>query len=160
MTLAGYIGVTKAPENEANEAIAMTAPVAMEQTTEKNKKLMRFILPSKYDEMSKIPKPNNADKVIIKEISPAVGAVHQFNGSFTDSHCHEKIRALALQLSIDGVDLPKGEDGAVVLDKVKYEWWGFNPPFTLPFLRRNEVWIELSEEQVDKLVAEKKDEQS
>ncbi|KAL3787976.1 hypothetical protein HJC23_002901 [Cyclotella cryptica] len=153
MALAGYIGVTKAPENEKKEAIAMTAPVAMDKNHQSGVRTMKFILPSSYDDLTKIPKPTNADKVTIKELAPAVGAVHRFSGSFDESKCHDKVRALASQLLIDGVDLPKGDDGLVALDKIKYEWWGFNPPFTLPFLKRNEVWIELDETQVEKLIA-------
>lgn len=161
MRLAGYIGVTKAPENAKNEAIAMTAPVAMDKNHENGMKSMKFILPSTYDDLSKIPQPNNAENVKVKEIPPAVGAVHRFSGSFDDDKCHEKVRALAAQLLIDGVSLSKGEDGLVALDKIEYEWWGFNPPFTLPFLKRNEVWIELDDKQVDELlVSQKKDSES
>ena len=157
--LAGYIGVTKAPENEANEPIAMTAPVAMDRDQQQQR--MRFILPSKYDDISKIPRPKNADKVTVKEVPPAVGAVHQFNGSFDESHCVTKVCALAAQLVDDGVDLPKGEDGKVLMDKIKHERWGYNPPFTSPALRRNEVWIELTEKQVEELISsQKKDSQN
>jgi hypothetical protein len=80
---------------------------------------MKFILPSSYDDMSKIPQPTNAESVHVKEIAPAVGAVHQFSGTFDENKCHEKVRSLAAQLLIDGVDLPKGEDGLVALDKIK-----------------------------------------
>jgi hypothetical protein len=119
MALAGYIGVTKAPENEKKEAIAMTAPVAMDKNHESGVKTMKFILPSTYDDMSKIPKPTNADRVTVKELAPAVGAVHRFSGSFDESACLKKVQALASQLLIDGVSLPKGEDGLVALDKIK-----------------------------------------
>ena len=119
MRLAGYIGVTKSPENANNEAIAMTAPVAMDKNHENGMKSMKFILPSTYDDMSKIPQPNNAENVKVKEVPPAVGAVHRFSGAFDESTCHEKVKALAAQLSIDGVSLPMGEDGLVALDKIK-----------------------------------------
>lgn len=119
MRLAGYIGVTKAPENSANEAIAMTAPVAMDKNHESGMKSMKFILPSTYDDMSKIPQPNNAEDVKVKEVPAATGAVHMFSGAFDEKKCHEKVRALAAQLLLDGVSLPKGEDGLVALDKIK-----------------------------------------
>lgn len=159
MALAGYIGVTKAPENESNESIAMTAPVAIDRKERDNKR-MKFILPSKYDDISKIPKPKNSDKVSIREVAPAVGAVHQFSGAFDDSHCEEKARALAAQLIGDGISLPTGKDGEVELGKINYEWWGYNPPFTIPMLRRNEIWIELTEEQVNELIGTKGEEAS
>ena len=119
MRLAGYIGVTKAPENASNQAIAMTAPVAMEKNHENGMKSMKFILPSTYDDLSKIPQPTNADRVEVKEIPPAVGAVHRFSGTFDEAKCHEKVKALAAQLLIDGVNLPTSEDGQAALDKIK-----------------------------------------
>lgn len=160
MTLAGYIGVMKEPENEGANPITMTAPVAMSNKKEKGEKIamtapvammdeskesggmkrMQFILPSKYDSMDKIPKPTN-DAVQIKEIEPSIGAVHTFTGSFNEEVYTKKAMELAEQLRSDGVKHMSDEEV-----KEKFQFWGYNPPFTIPFLRRNEIWIELSKE--------------
>lgn len=169
MILAKYIGVFGTPENEGKEAIAMTAPVvkdsnnvrggtaiAMTAPVVKSKeagtgdrdgfKTMDFILPAEYDTYSKIPKPTNP-QVTIKEIPPAVGVVHRFNGSMDDKRADEMARQLALQLQQDGL---KEMTEEYVLDH--YQFWGYNPPFTLPMFRRNEVWVEINEKELDILV--------
>jgi hypothetical protein len=163
--LAKYIGVFGTPENEGSEAISMTAPVVIDSSKKKrgeaiamtapvvidskgegNKK-MQFMLPKKYDELSKIPKPTNP-AVHIKEIPAEVGAVHVFSGRYNDEINNKVAEHLFLQLREDGLDLSEKDAMST------YEFWGYNPPFTIPALRRNEVWIPLSEEQVSKLVNE------
>jgi len=172
MALAGYIGVISDPENEGATSIAMTAPVAMMDTGEKkgikidmtapvvlqetgisktdssvlSVKKMQFILPAEYDTITKIPKPTNPD-VIVKEIPPAIGAVHRFNGRFNERRSRVKVSLLVKQLIEDGVSDMTEEEALT-----KFQYWGYNPPFTIPFLRRNEVWIELTKKQVDYLV--------
>jgi cellobiose phosphorylase len=121
----------------------MTAPVVKTE----GKKTMQFMLPKEYDDLSKIPKPTNP-AVHIKEIPSAVGAVHVFSGRFNDERSRKVAESLAKQLREDGVDL--SEEAAMET----YEFWGYNPPFTIPALRRNEVWIPLSEEEVSRLVNE------
>lgn len=159
--LAKYIGVFGAAENEGKEAMAMTAPVAMERkgtpmamtapvAMEKNAnkeggKKMKFFLPAEYDTLEKIPKPTNPD-VKILEVPPQVGVVHRYSGSLTDELHDEKAKALSAQLREDGIDRMT-ED--YVLQH--YQFWGFNPPFTLPMFRRNECWLELSREEVEML---------
>lgn len=160
--LAGYIGVFGDPQNEASESIDMTAPVmmhhekkggeaidmtapVMRKENQQGEKIMQFVLPEKYDEISKIPKPTNP-KVHIREIPPTVGAVHRYSGSMDDTHSQATAMALREQLKKDGVDLSE----SYVMQE--YQFMGYNPPFTLPMFRRNEVWIELSKEQADKLV--------
>ena len=161
--LAKYIGVFGNPENEGNQVISMTAPVVKEQKKgtaiamtapvsmqqeENGKKTMQFILPKEFDEMSKIPKPTNP-AVKIVEVPPAVGAVHRFAGSdISLQKGKEMADSLVAQLEEDGIDL----SGLNVMQEMNV--WGYNPPWTIPFLRRNEVWLPLTEEQVSKLVNE------
>uniref|UniRef100_A0A7S2YBD1 Uncharacterized protein n=1 Tax=Entomoneis paludosa TaxID=265537 RepID=A0A7S2YBD1_9STRA len=107
---------------------------------------MAFVLPAEFDAMSKIPKPTNP-RVHIEEIPSQVGVVHRFSGSFSDDLSEEKAQALAEQLRQDGlVDMTNEH----VLQQ--YQWFGYNPPFTLPMFRRNEIWVELSEEQANILI--------
>eukprot|EP00586_Coscinodiscus_wailesii_P009692 CAMPEP_0172509862 /NCGR_PEP_ID=MMETSP1066-20121228/224025_1 /TAXON_ID=671091 /ORGANISM="Coscinodiscus wailesii, Strain CCMP2513" /LENGTH=248 /DNA_ID=CAMNT_0013288569 /DNA_START=84 /DNA_END=830 /DNA_ORIENTATION=+ len=174
MALAGYIGVMGKPQNEGLESIAMTAPVVMTSedktkssdsgnegvpiamtapvvmtdgeraSTDMKMSKMQFILPVEYDDVSKIPKPTNPN-VVVKELSGAVGAVHRFTGSFNQEHNTQKLTELLKQLNEDGVKINEEEAAK------KCEFWGFNPPWTIPFLRRNEIWVELTQEQVDEL---------
>ena len=158
--LAGYIGVFGNPQNEAAQSIDMTAPVmmhkgggtsiamtapVMKSANEKGEKTMEFVLPAEYDSMSKIPKPTNPN-VHIKEIPPQVGAVHRYSGTYDDERNEKMALQLAAQLRKDGVEITDEEAAS------KYQFWGYNPPFCLPPFRRNEVWIELTSEQADRLV--------
>jgi hypothetical protein len=157
--LAKYIGVFGSPQNEGQEAISMTAPVVMQseataiamtapvvQTEDQaGQKTMQFILPAKYDSLDKIPKPTNP-AVHIKVIPPQIGAVHRFSGTHSDSKNRDIATELATQLQKNGVD--------VSVDYVleHYQFWGYNPPFTIPIFRRNEIWVELSAAQVETLI--------
>jgi hypothetical protein len=157
--LAKYIGVFGSPQNEGSEAISMTAPVVMQSKAtaiamtapvvqtedEAGQKTMQFILPAKFDSLEKIPKPNNS-AIQIKVIPSQIGAVHRFSGTHSDSRDREIATEFAKQLQKDGVDIT--ED--FVLHN--YQFWGYNPPFTIPMLRRNEIWVELSTGQVETLL--------
>lgn len=159
-TLASYIGVFGTPQNEGKESMAMTAPVVIKEegtkiamtapvVTEESSsgdKIMKFMLPAEYDDMSKIPKPTNP-RVKIEEIPPQAGAVHRFSGSINEDTTREKAIELAEQLMSDGLENMSVD---YVLDN--YEFFGYNPPFTLPMFRRNEVWVALSEADIQKLL--------
>ena len=123
--------------------MAMTAPVAMEKSSEGGSRVMKFFLPAEYDSMEKIPKPTDPD-VKISEIPPQVGVVHRYSGSFSQELHDSKAKALSAQLREDGIDRMT-EDYVMA----HYQFWGFNPPFTIPMFRRNEVWLELTSEEVE-----------
>lgn len=157
--LARYIGVFGNPENECSQSIAMTAPVVkqkpqqismtapvVKQTGKAGKMIMSFLLPADMDDMSKIPKPTN-EKVAIKSIPPATGAVYRYAGSQSTETTRDNAMLLGKQLQEDGIQM----DGERILST--HQFWGYNPPFTLFFLRRNEVWLELSDDEVRHLTA-------
>ena len=175
--LAGYIGVFGSPENEGSESIRMTAPVVIEgsgagtpiamtapvviSTTSNTReedgnnmhvdteqKVMKFILPAEYDDIAKIPKPTNP-AVHIESIPPSVGAVHRYAGKMSEEHNRQMAIELADQLIKDGLSTISEEDALE-----HFQFWGYNPPFTIPMFRRNEVWMELTEGQVDHLLNE------
>jgi len=150
MTLAKFIGVMGSPENRGDSSgsdpvpIAMTAPV-VKTSPARESQVMQFFLPAKFDSFDKIPKPTSSE-VTIKKVPAETGAIHQFSGSFSDEISREKVKRLANQLREDGVE-EMSDDFA--LDN--FQWFGYNPPFTLPPFRRNEVWIPLSQQQVSQL---------
>lgn len=160
--LAQYIGVFGDAQNDGNQKLAMTAPVAMtgtkivmtapvamKEATEHaagEQRVMQFYLPKEYQTLESIPQPTN-DAVHIRAIPGATGAVYRFSGSMDPRYNREKALQLAAQLREDGVALASDE---FVLQH--YEFWGYNPPFTLPMFRRNEIWVELDGASVEHLV--------
>jgi hypothetical protein len=164
-SLAGYIGVGGAPQNEGSASISMTAPVATSQSAspatasvkiamtapvvtsssnnwDDSKRVMQFYLPAEYDSISKIPKPLNP-KVQVHEIPPVVGVAHTFSGRADEKKTESKVALLVKQLNDDGIFIQ--EEDAMK----NYSLWQFNPPFTIPSLRRNEIWIPLTQKEVD-----------
>jgi len=180
--LARYIGVFGTADNDGAQPMAMTAPVVIQNqkrtTTDSTKidgggtkmamtapvvissdsgkrqnnadgehqKIMKFMLPAEYDTLSKIPTPKNPE-VSITKLPPSVGAVHRYNGRANDVGNRVLAKALGDALVEDGVS---GITEDYVMNN--YEYWGYNPPFTIPWFRRNEVWVELSQDQVDELM--------
>ena len=164
-TLAKYIGVFGTPENEGNTNIAMTAPVVMEQGTQPKQaggpksiamtapvvietnftvqgmKKMMFMLPDEYDDIAKIPKPTNP-AVHVEMIPSEFGAVHRYNGGYNAKINSKMAQELGEQLRSDGlVDNTKD----YVMEH--FQFWGYNPPFTIPYFGRNEVLIKLNKDQ-------------
>ncbi|KAL3816160.1 hypothetical protein ACHAXA_001647 [Cyclostephanos tholiformis] len=158
--LAKYIGVFGTPQNSGSTSIAMTAPVVMENEgptsiamtapvvmgSDGEMKKMMFMLPAEYDDMSKIPKPTNPI-VHIEEIPPEIGAVYRYNGLYNNKINREKARMMGMQLMAD--DVP-GITEDFVLNN--FQFWGYNPPFTIPYFRRNEIWVKLNDEQANYLI--------
>lgn len=110
------------------EKIFMTAPVNVEQSGVGWK--VNFVMPSQYT-LETLPKPNNP-VVKIKPISAKKFAVIQFSGLVDEEKMAKKVNDLEQWISTKQLKVVGNAELA-----------RYNPPWTLPFLRRNEVLIEV-----------------
>lgn len=166
--LARYIGVFGPPQNNAQagagagadadaQSLSMTAPVILRSPQKlamtapvilpKPQKLhmaapvvvrqhdhdadcMMFVLPSHINTVHDAPRPNNS-AISIEQLPPGrCEAVLSFSGIFDMTRASEHAHKLLQLLERDGVT-------------VTGDWnaQGYNPPFTLPWLRRNEIHV-------------------
>lgn len=145
--IAGYIF----GQNQVSEKIAMTVPVAVESNDQKkstkiamtapvgiepvksdqssrNQWTVSFVMPSEYT-LETLPKPLNA-QVKIRELPAERRAVVSFSGFYNEDKVLEKTRALEAWMqskNLQAIGSP--------------QFARYNPPWTLPFMRRNEVMI-------------------
>ena len=105
----------------------MTAPVFMDDKNDKTA-MMSFVLPSKYT-LKTAPLPTNKN-VKLRELKDyTVGAI-RFNGTLGDTNVQKHKDILVKWLGDNNYNIT-GE----------YKKAGYNSPFTLPWMRRNEVLI-------------------
>ncbi|XP_016738407.1 heme-binding-like protein At3g10130, chloroplastic isoform X5 [Gossypium hirsutum] len=118
------------------ERMEMTTPVITKKVENQDKWQMSFVMPSKYGSTLPLPKDPS---VRIKEVPRKVVAVVAFSGFVTD----EEVKRRELRLR----DALKNDSGFRVKEGTSVEvsqfWLQYNPPFTLPFTRRNEIALEL-----------------
>ncbi len=113
---------------KTNEKISMTAPVT--QQGNNNEWVVRFVMPSQYT-MDTLPKPNN-DRIKLSEMAGVRYAVIRFAGLGTRKNLSEHeadLKAFIDKKGLQGISAPT------------YAF--FNPPWTIPFLRRNEIMVEI-----------------
>ena len=142
--LAGYIfgGNTRkqsiamtAPviQNESpNEKIAMTAPVM--QSPDPSGWIIRFIMPASYT-LETLPTPND-QKVRLVSLPPKRLAGVRFSGLVDDNDVEQQtavLRAFIAKQKLTAIGTPS---------LARYD-----PPWTLWFLRRNEVMLEVTSAQ-------------
>jgi SOUL heme-binding protein len=111
-------------ENDRKEKIGMTAPVV---TTEE---FMAFVMPNRYN-MESLPKPLTG-KIRIDPVSPRRMAIIKFSGFSSPERNEKHLKLLLNTLKNHGIE-PWGQ-----IYVLRY-----NPPWTPPFMRRNEVAIEV-----------------
>jgi hypothetical protein len=109
-----------------SEEISMTAPVSMERSAGKWR--VHFVMPSEYT-LDTLPRPNNP-AVRLREIPATNYAVIRFSGFAGEKKVAAKTAELKAWLEGRGIE-PLGNP----------ELARYNPPWTLPFFRRNEVMI-------------------
>ncbi len=139
--IADYIFGNNTLASGDSTKIAMTAPVTMEPqsaridmtapvTLEKNEEDWRihFVMPSEYS-LQTLPKPNNSD-VTLREVPQRQYAVVRFSGLVNETMVAEKTHALLAWIEQKNIQTTGQPELA-----------RYNPPWTLPGLRRNEIMV-------------------
>lgn len=120
------VAMTVPVERNAAAEIAMTVPV--ERNRDSSNTTLRFFLPASFStETAPIPSDPG---VRIVEVPPQTLAVLRFSGFGFDASVERKMAELLERLETTEWD-PQGEPLAYFYD----------PPWALPFLRRNEVLV-------------------
>lgn len=140
--LAGYIfGDNSAAEKMAmtapvesragaeGEKMAMTAPVTA--TADKGRTTFAFVMERKYT-LETLPVPND-DRIRIRVMPERTMAVRRYSGRWTAGKYLQNQEALRSALAAEDIQAI----GEPVLAR-------YNSPFSLPFMRRNEVMIEVA----------------
>ncbi|MEO1302677.1 MAG: heme-binding protein [Myxococcota bacterium] len=111
---------------ESGKKIAMTAPVT--QREEDAGSVVQFLMPKGFS-LETTPRPKDPS-VTIREIPSRDIAVVRYSGRWTESSLRENEKKLRDALAADHVDVVG-----------PMEWARYNSPYSLPWFRRNEVWI-------------------
>ncbi|MEY4481447.1 MAG: hypothetical protein RIQ84_609 [Pseudomonadota bacterium] len=110
--------------------IAMTAPVVVEKkgASEQQQWTLYFVMPKSY-RMDNLPKPNNP-QVQIKEIKNKKVAVIRFSGWVDEEKLADRTAELQTWMK---------QEQLIAIGEPQLA--RYNPPWTLPWWRRNEVFI-------------------
>ena len=110
------------------EKISMTAPVGLQQSNKGWR--VYFVMPSQYT-LQTLPKPNNP-QVTIKLLPAQKFAVVRFSGLVGEEKMNMKLAELNQWIKRKNFKALSNPELA-----------RYNPPWTLPFLRRNELLVEV-----------------
>jgi len=140
--------VTMEPVAAPSQKIAMTAPVAMEPLASQSagndgvpgmpamqgakRWRMHFVMPSQYT-LASLPKPNNP-AVTLREVPAKTWAVLTYSGFNTESKIQQKTDELVAWLA-----------GQKIKTLGSPQLARYNPPWTLPMFRRNEIMLEIEQ---------------
>ena len=142
--IAGYIfGGNKSRQGFSPERITMTAPVTLEPSSQKiamtapvvveskdNRWRVHFVMPAGYT-LNSLPVPNDS-RVSLREIAEQKTAVILFSGLAGEDKVKDMTTALLDWIKARGLEATSTPQLA-----------RYNPPWTLPFLRRNEILINI-----------------
>lgn len=112
------------------EKIAMTAPVNTQEETSAGAYKISFVMPSKYT-LDTLPEPNDK-RVVLREVPARKVAVRRFSWTTSESAFKKHEAELLNALERDGVET------VGVVNVARY-----NTPWTIPFMLRSEVQIEV-----------------
>ena len=108
--------------------LEMTAPVT--QAPAPGGFAVQFVMPKGYT-LATLPEPLDAS-VKLREVAGQRVAVIRFSGSWSQSTFEEQLQTLRSALASAGIKT----QGEAISSR-------YNSPFSLPFLRRNEIWLNL-----------------
>lgn len=121
-------------QQAVSEKIAMTAPVSQQKAD--NGWAISFMMPASYT-LATLPKPNNP-KVELREVPEQLIASIRYSGFWSEDNYSKHKQELESWIQQSGYQI----SGEAV-------WARYNAPFTLWFLRRNEVLIPIIETKAD-----------
>jgi effector-binding domain-containing protein len=121
------VAMTAPVMQEAHSAnISMTAPVTQKKIDDTW--AISFVMPSEFT-VENLPLPNN-NNIVISEVMSEKIAVITFSGTTNSNILEQKTKELIKFLE---------DNNYKYTSEVRYAF--YNPPWTVPFLRRNEVMI-------------------
>ncbi len=136
--VAGYIfGDNTSQKNPVPEKISMTAPVTVEKQSASGTEnpaarwRLHFVMPAGLP-LGSLPVPNDS-RIFLREIAEHQTAAMVFTGLAGEAIVELKISALLKWIAAHGYVAISAPQLA-----------RYNPPWTLPFLRRNEILINIS----------------
>jgi hypothetical protein len=124
----------------------MNSPVVMNPGQDS----MAFVLPFHFRKLEEIPRPRD-ERIQLGHVPPRVVATKEFSGYYSDTKGKAQLKLLLENLVSDGVlRFSKDIDEIIACGSgsdpsCKWEVAQYHPPFTLPFFRRNEIWVELGQ---------------
>ena len=124
------IAMTSPVQQQQSQKVSMTAPV-QQQLSKDQAWLISFVMPSQYS-IESLPKPNDK-RVLLKTIPSKKIAAITFSGTNSDSNVTKHKELLIRYIN---------DNRLSALGSPKYAF--YNPPWTAPFMRRNEVMIEIN----------------
>ncbi len=123
--------------NSKSQKIAMTTPVGMEKesTHQNNKFAITFTMPKEFS-LETLPVPNDQNVKIEKEPAKTFASIRS-SGTWKESTYQKHLEELKSWIKQKQFE-PLGEPNFA----------RYNPPWTLPFLRRNEILIEIKKPKI------------
>ncbi|NLC66460.1 MAG: heme-binding protein [Clostridium sp.] len=115
-------------DNKDNKKISMTTPVIQE--VNKDMKKMAFVAPREFAEH--IPEPNNSN-LKVKDFEQGLFGVIRYSGLSNKSKETKMKKRLEVWVKKKGYQRQSN-----------YMLAFYNPPFVLPMLRRNEIWVRIT----------------
>lgn len=123
------IAMTVPVTQQSGEKIAMTAPVTQQAAGSSWR--IRFVMPQSFT-IETLPKPNNPKVKIVTEPARRF-VVIRFSGRTTDSNIAKYQGELDAYVTANALNVTGGPIAAF-----------YNPPWTIPVFKRNEIMIALS----------------